>query len=291
MIRLMIKTHNVTELKYLCVSTKDDYLNYPGSGVKWRNHLKHHGFNFSTVVLYESQVRNDIFKSMCLYYSRLYDVVNSDEWANLIMEDGNTGSAYAKHSEQSRNNRSELFLSLFAQPGGVVWKRNIGLASRQVWASYAESERLCRIEKLKAVYTEDKRKEHSEILKKVYENMSDEQLKAKGASLSEKYQSQSDEWKQARGEKIANSLQSSDAFDAYALRMKEERQGGGNPAARIVHWDGMVFDTCAAFYAYIRENKIISKNAAERILKNNPTEARYIASKKTGEKLYENRSN
>lgn len=291
MIRLMIKTHNVTELKYLCVSTKDDYLNYPGSGVKWRNHLKQHGFNFSTVVLYESQVRNDIFKSMCLYYSRLYDVVNSDEWANLIMEDGNTGSAYAKHSEQSRNNRSELFLSLFAQPGGVVWKRNIGLASRQVWASYAESERLCRIEKLKAVYTEDKRKEHSVKLKEAYANMSEEQIKQKGKILSEKYQSQSDDWKTTRGNKISSSLQESDAFASYVDSMKEDRVGGGNPAARVVHWDGMKFDTCTDFYKYIRENKIISKNAAERILKTNPTDTRYIASKKTGEKLYENHSN
>lgn len=72
MIRLMIKTHNVTELKYLCVSTKDDYLNYPGSGVKWRNHLKHHGFNFSTVVLYESRVRNDIYSNRCAYITPDY---------------------------------------------------------------------------------------------------------------------------------------------------------------------------------------------------------------------------
>lgn len=220
MIRLMIKTHNVTELKYLCVSTKDDYLNYPGSGVKWRNHLKHHGFNFSTVVLYESQVRNDIFKSMCLYYSRLYDVVNSDEWANLIMEDGNTGSAYAKHSLEHREERRKFFRRLYDDPiCGAARRMIIGLGVKRVWDNYNEEEYVNRCKNMSAYWDINKRKEHSVKLKEAYANMSEEQIKQKGKILSEKYQSQSDDWKTTRGNKISESLHESDAFDEYVDRI------------------------------------------------------------------------
>ena len=288
----MIKTHNVTGLKYLCVSTKADYNSYCGSGVKWRNHLQYHGFDFSTTVLYESQNRNEIFRAVCLYYSNLYDVVNSDEWANLILEDGNTGSAFYKHSAQQRIERSKIFRALYDDPiKGSIRRYVIGLGVKRVWDNYTESEYLQRRFNMSAYWTDEKRKDHSKKLHEVYANMSEEQLKEKGKILSEKYQSQSDDWKVSRGNKISESLQESGAFSEYVDRMKSERVGGGNPAARVVHWDGLIFESCKAFFAYIKENKIISKNAAENILKKSPTDSRYIASKKTGEKLYENHSN
>lgn len=292
MFRLMIKTHRTTGYKYLCVTTKEDYEGYCGSGVRWRKHLQAHGFDVSTEVLFEHHSRDDIFKHVCLYYSDVYDVVNSSEWANLILEDGNTGSAFSFRNTESKVSISTKFKKIFSETErGRIWRKNIGIASSKVWNAYTPEEKHKRVSKLKAIYTEEKRAEHSATLKRYHGNMSTEEKLAKGAALSNAYQSKDSEWKAARGNKISNSLQESDAFASYVDTMKEARVGGGNPAARMVHWDGMVFDTCAAFYAYIRENKIISKNAAERILKNNPTEARYIASKKTGEKLYENRSN
>lgn len=292
MFRLMIKTHRTTGYKYLCVTTKEDYEGYCGSGVRWRKHLQAHGFDVATEVLFEHHSRDDIFKHVCLYYSDVYDVVNSDEWANLILEDGNTGYAFQKWDDRDKFIRSAKYKEMFADPIiGKLWRYKIGLASAATWSRHSMSDRTNRINNIKNAYTEEKRAEHSATLKRYHENMSTEEKLAKGAALSNAYQSKDPEWKAARGNKISNSLQESDAFASYVDTMKEARVGGGNPAARIVHWDGMVFDTCAAFYAYIRENKIISKNAAERILKNNPTEARYIASKKTGEKLYENRSN
>ncbi len=288
----MIKTHRTTGYKYLCVTTKEDYAGYCGSGVRWRKHLRAHGFDVSTEVLFEHHSRDAIFKSVCLYYSGVYDVVNSTEWANLILEDGNTGSAFSSWSSTSKVNVSNKFKRIFSETEhGQIWRKNIGIASSKVWARYSPEDRTNRINTLKSVYTEEKRAEHSATLKRYHENMSTEEKLAKGAVLSNAYQSKDAEWKSARGNKISNSLQESGAFASYVDSMKEDRVGGGNPAARVVYWDGMKFDTCTDFYKYIRENKIISKNAAERILKTNPTDTRYIASKKTGEKLYENHIN
>jgi len=292
MFRLMIKTHRTTGYKYLCVTTKEDYIGYCGSGVRWRKHLRAHGFDVSTEVLFEHHSRDVIFKSVCLYYSDVYDVVNSAEWANLIPEDGNTGYAFQKWDDKDKFNRSTKYKEMFADPIiGKSWRSKIGLASAATWAKHSTSDRTNRIKNIKNAYTEEKRAEHSATLKRYHENMSTEEKLAKGAALSNAYQSKDSEWKAARGNKISNSLQESSAFASYVDTMKEERVGGGNPAARVVHWDGMKFDTCTDFYKYIRENKIISKNAAERILKTNPTDTRYIASKKTGEKLYENHIN
>jgi hypothetical protein len=87
MYRLMIKTHNKTGLKYLCITNKDDWDKYTGSGVKWRKHLEKHGIDISTELLYESEDYVS-FVAECVYYSVLYDVAISDEFANVIPERG-----------------------------------------------------------------------------------------------------------------------------------------------------------------------------------------------------------
>lgn len=94
--KLMVKTHKVTGLKYLCVTGKDDFYDYPGSGVYWKKHLRIHGRLFDTKLIYESNNMQE-FSDMCIYYSRLWNVVNAINqqgqkiWANLIIENGLDG--------------------------------------------------------------------------------------------------------------------------------------------------------------------------------------------------------
>lgn len=85
--KLMIKTHNDTGLKYLCVTSKDDYELYKGSGVYWKNHIKVHGDNISTELLIETDDPDELTQ-LGLKYSAAYDVVENSEWANLIPESG-----------------------------------------------------------------------------------------------------------------------------------------------------------------------------------------------------------
>ncbi len=85
---LMIKTHSITGLKYLCQTKKTDPFKYLGSGKYWRNHLKKHGKTISTKILKECQTKEEV-RELGIYYSDLWNVVESDEWANLMKESGN----------------------------------------------------------------------------------------------------------------------------------------------------------------------------------------------------------
>jgi hypothetical protein len=87
---LLIKTHNKTGLKYLCKHTTesiDGCYKYPGSGKYWKLHLKKHGKDLSTEILFETD-NLDKFEEKGLYYSDLYNIVKSDNWANLVPENG-----------------------------------------------------------------------------------------------------------------------------------------------------------------------------------------------------------
>lgn len=83
----MIKSHNVTGLKYLCITKRADWEDYTGSGGFWKNHLKIHGTDISTHLLFESD-DYDEFVTMCYFCSDFYNVVESDEFANLVPEHG-----------------------------------------------------------------------------------------------------------------------------------------------------------------------------------------------------------
>jgi hypothetical protein len=85
--KLLKKTHLITGLKYLCITKRDDYDIYKGSGVYWRNHLKKYGSDIETELLYETDSLEDL-ERISLDYSALWDIVESDEWANLIPESG-----------------------------------------------------------------------------------------------------------------------------------------------------------------------------------------------------------
>ncbi len=88
-IYLYKKTHNITGLNYLGKTTQDPF-KYSGSGKYWRNHLKKHGNDITTVILKECQDPDEL-KTWGIYYSELWKVVESDEWANIKPENGDGG--------------------------------------------------------------------------------------------------------------------------------------------------------------------------------------------------------
>jgi hypothetical protein len=90
--KLMVKTHMVTGLKYLCYTTceGDDYLNYKGSGTNWKKHLKKYGDNIKTELIFESHDYEE-FKKIAIKRSTEFNVVDSDKWANIRPETGTGG--------------------------------------------------------------------------------------------------------------------------------------------------------------------------------------------------------
>lgn len=85
--RLMIKEHLDTKMKYLCYSRRDDYDVYQGSGTYWKRHLRKHGVNIKTTVIGCYDTKEEL-SERGRFYSELYNVVESPDWANLRPEEG-----------------------------------------------------------------------------------------------------------------------------------------------------------------------------------------------------------
>lgn len=105
MITLYVKTHKVTGLKYLGKTEKDPYT-YSGSGIRWKRELNKYGNDVETEILFQSESFEDI-REKGLYYSELWNIVESDDWSNLIEENGSGGdtSAYRDYEEMSRKTK------------------------------------------------------------------------------------------------------------------------------------------------------------------------------------------
>lgn len=84
---LYIKKHNITGLLYFGRTVNPDPDKYPGSGVHWSNHLKKHGKNISTIYFEKFKDQYDA-KEFAVFLSEEFDIVKSNKWANLIIEDG-----------------------------------------------------------------------------------------------------------------------------------------------------------------------------------------------------------
>ncbi len=102
------KTHKDTGLKYLGKTIASDPYAYPGSGVYWTHHLNTHGYNVETEILRECQTEEELIY-WGKYYSKLWNVVESKEWANLTEEAG-PGGYWTEESKRklSQTNKNRL---------------------------------------------------------------------------------------------------------------------------------------------------------------------------------------
>lgn len=111
-IYLYVKTHNITGLKYLGKTMKDPF-KYKGSGKHWLRHIKKHGNEVFTEIIFQTENEEEL-KEKGLYYSQLWNIVESDEWANLVTEMGQ-GNDTSKHinyvdlvKKRKKNNKKWL---------------------------------------------------------------------------------------------------------------------------------------------------------------------------------------
>jgi hypothetical protein len=86
---IYLKTHLETGLKYLGKTVQDPFI-YNGSGTIWNRHLKKYGNNVKTEILFESTDKKEIAEKG-LYYSTLWNIVESKEFANMRPETGDGG--------------------------------------------------------------------------------------------------------------------------------------------------------------------------------------------------------
>lgn len=111
MITLMIQQHNKTGLKYFHKSATRG-TEYKGSGKRWKNHLKKHGDDVTTI--WSGQFSEDEVEEFALFVSEEFDIVNSEEWANMIPENGFDGAPPG--NIVTEETRSKISKSLTGKP-------------------------------------------------------------------------------------------------------------------------------------------------------------------------------
>lgn len=109
-VTLYIAIHNKTEKKYFGKTTRyfteeDLQKYYHGSGVYWKNHLNKHGDDV-TMEIYGIYNLDEV-KEVALKFSEDNDIVNSKEWANLILENGISGGDNSKNIDYSKVSLSQ----------------------------------------------------------------------------------------------------------------------------------------------------------------------------------------
>lgn len=117
-IYLYKKTHNITGLQYLGKTEAVDPHKYTGSGIYWLAHLKMHGKDYTTEIIKECNSLEEL-KFWGKYYSDLWDVVESNDWANLKEEVGDGG----RQCEEVRRIIGER------GRGRIPWNKN-----KQIWS-------------------------------------------------------------------------------------------------------------------------------------------------------------
>lgn len=130
-IYLYVKTHQKTGLKYLGQTSSKNPHQYTGSGVYWKAHLDKHGYDYTTEIIKECTNKKEL-KHWGLYYSRLWNVAESNEWANLKEEQGDGG----RQSKEVRQRISD------ASKGRIPWNKGKSIWNTEDRIRIGEQNRL-----------------------------------------------------------------------------------------------------------------------------------------------------
>jgi hypothetical protein len=87
---LYAKQHNLTGKRYFGKTTRDPY-KYNGSGLHWKRHCNKHGKNDVTTTWVHAYEDMDLLQQEALFFSKVYNIVESDEWLNMKPENGLDG--------------------------------------------------------------------------------------------------------------------------------------------------------------------------------------------------------
>jgi len=125
-IYLYVKQHASTGLKYFGKTTRHNPYSYKGSGTYWRHHLKQHGRHVNTLEVWGFDDM-DQCTAFALEYSRVNNIVASDDWANLVEETGLDGTV--KGSRHSEEHKAQISCSLLGHRRSVETKARMSVAN------------------------------------------------------------------------------------------------------------------------------------------------------------------
>lgn len=120
---LMIKQHRVTGLKYFCKTYIGNPVTYKGSGVYWKKHLKKHGKFIDTIWFQLFYDRDEIIE-YATKFSIDNNIVESEDWANMIIETGIDSRANVSQTADIINRLSDTW-ELITPEGETVVIKNM----------------------------------------------------------------------------------------------------------------------------------------------------------------------
>lgn len=92
---LYIKEHQLTGLRYFGKTTRKDVTKYLGSGKYWKRHITKHGIeHVKTIWISEAFDNEDLLIDFADHFSTFFDIVDSNDWANMKKENGKDGGFF-----------------------------------------------------------------------------------------------------------------------------------------------------------------------------------------------------
>jgi hypothetical protein len=105
--RLYIK--EINGIKYFGKTSKEDIFKYVGSGKLWLKHVNKYGKeNVKTPWVSDWFYDPQHIQQFALMFSELNQIVESEEWANLMPEDGLSGGAVINNNFRTWNKKPKL---------------------------------------------------------------------------------------------------------------------------------------------------------------------------------------
>ncbi len=123
---LYIKKHNVTGKLYFG-KTVNNPEKYKGSGINWGKHLKEFGSNVSTLWYCLFLDKNTLI-DFALNFSKSHNIVESDQWLNMCVENGiGGGNGKISHTKEWNDKISK---ALKDRPKSEAHKKSISEATK-----------------------------------------------------------------------------------------------------------------------------------------------------------------
>ena len=92
---LYVKEHKMTGLRYFGKTTRKDVDKYLGSGKYWKRHIVKHGVeHVKTLWVSEAFNDEDLLIDFADHFSSFFDIVVSNDWANMKKENGKDGGFF-----------------------------------------------------------------------------------------------------------------------------------------------------------------------------------------------------
>lgn len=104
---LYIKRHSITGKLYFGKTVRKDIEKYNGSGSRWNNHIAHHGKEYVETLWYCLFYDEISIREFALICSKQWNIVKSENWLNLIEENGTTGAKPETRSGMTGKHHSE----------------------------------------------------------------------------------------------------------------------------------------------------------------------------------------